>query len=115
MAAIESWYWNFNGGAAFVNEDYSSGEDTKNSVEAFIGTELSLFDFGDFNFFTKITAYPGITEAGRFRTDINLNLAYDLPYDFYIKGGVTVNYDNQPTVGASELDYVLNSGFGWKW
>jgi hypothetical protein len=110
-----TWYWSFAGGAAYINEAYSNGENGKESMEAFISTELNLFDFGDFGFFTRISAYPGITEKGRFRTDFKMDLKYDLPLDFYLKGGFTLNYDNQPTVGASEVDYVLNTGLGWEW
>lgn len=110
-----SWYWNFAGGAAYVNEVYSSDQPSKESMEAFIGTELNLFDIGDFSLFTKITSYPGITEQGRFRTDFKMDLKYDLPLDFYIKGGLTVNYDNQPAAGAAETDYVFNTGIGWEW
>lgn len=110
-----TWYWSFAGGAAYINESYSNGESGKESMEAFISTELNLFDFGDFSFFTRISAYPGITESGRFRTDFKMDLKYDLPLDFYLKGGFTLNYDNQPTVGAGEVDYVLNTGLGWEW
>ncbi len=109
------WYWSFASGVALIRESYSSGENNKESMEGFIGTELNLFDIGDFNLYTKIVAYPGITEKGRLRTDFKMDLKYDLPHDFYIKGGFTVNYDNQPTAGASEVDYVFNSGFGWEW
>ncbi|MGB0805063.1 MAG: DUF481 domain-containing protein [Salibacteraceae bacterium] len=110
-----TWYWNFAGGVAYVNEAYSSDQTSKESMEGFIGTELNLFDLGDFSFFTKVTAYPGITEQGRFRTDFKMDLKYDLPLDFYIKSGLTVNYDNQPAEGATEADYVFNTGLGWEW
>ncbi len=109
------WYWNVALGGAFVDEQYSSGESAKQSMESFLGTELNLFDMGDFSLFTKVTAYPGITEKGRFRTDFKMDLKYNLPFDFYVKGGFTVNYDNQPTLGAPETDYVLNTGLGWEW
>lgn len=109
------WYWNFSGGAAYVSEDFSSSEGNKESMEAFLSTELNLFDMGDLSLFTKATAYPSITEQGRFRTDINIDFKYDLPLDFYIRSGFTVNYDNQPTEGAGEVDYVINSGLGWEW
>lgn len=110
-----TWYWNFTGGAAVVDEQYQEAANNKSSMEAFIGTEFNLFDIGDLNFFTQILTYPGITEAGRFRTDYKLDIKYDLPHDFYIKGGLNLNYDNQPVAGASELDYVFNTGVGWEW
>lgn len=109
------WYWNFTGGAAVVDESYEESVNDKSSMEAFIGTELNLFDIGDLNLFTQIMTYPGITESGRFRADYKLDVKYDLPHDFYIKGGLSFNYDNQPVDGASELDYVFNSGVGWEW
>ena len=60
-------------------------------------------------------AYPGITEKGRWRIDGNLNIKYDLPLDFYIKLGGSLNYDNRPPEDASELDYVIQAGVGWEW
>ena len=41
--------------------------------------------------------------------------AYDLPVDFYIKVGFTLNYDNQPADDASEVDCLFQAGIGWKW
>jgi hypothetical protein len=66
---------------------------------------------------TSIYAYPGITELGRWRSDFNFDAKYEMPFDddFYIKFGVTVNYDNRPVAGASEVDYIFHTGFGWEW
>lgn len=110
-----TWTWGVTSGIAVVDEKFSSSEQNRNSMEGFIGTEINMFDIGDLNFYTKITAYPGITEEGRFRTDFKMELKYDFVHDFYIKGGLTVNYDNQPAVGASDVDYILNTGIGWEW
>jgi hypothetical protein len=33
--------------------------------------------------------------------------------DFYIKSGLTLNYDNKPAVSGSETDYVLFFTVGW--
>jgi sRNA-binding regulator protein Hfq len=110
-----TWYWSFTGGAAFVDEQYDESVNNKNSMEAFIGTELNLFNLGDLTLYNQILTYPGITQRGRFRTDYKLDIKYDLPYDFYVKGGLNLNYDNQPVAGASELDYVYTTGVGWSW
>ena len=48
-------------------------------------------------------------------SDFTLDTKYDLPYDFYIKIGFTINYDNKPAQGASETYYVFQTGFGWEW
>ncbi len=104
----ERYYTYDNTGENKVNNDNTSWE-------GFIATEADLFDMGDLNFYALATAYPGITEKGRWRYDISLNCKYDLPLDFYVKVGLSLNHDNKPAEGASKSDYVINSGFGWEW
>jgi len=108
-------YWGFSAGANYNNENYTIDSLDRKSWEGFIGTELNLFNIGDLNLLTSLTAYPSFTEKGRWRSDFNFDAKYDLPLDFYIKLSVTVNYDNQPVPGSPETDYVLHSGFGWEW
>ncbi|MCB2220139.1 MAG: DUF481 domain-containing protein [Bacteroidetes bacterium] len=116
-------YWGFSLGANYNYERYFPTNDTipptpdRQSWEGFLSTELNMFDIGDLSLLTKLTAYPSFTEAGRWRSDFNFDTRYEMPFDddFYIKLGITVNYDNQPTKGGSETDYVLHTGFGWEW
>lgn len=111
-------YWGFMLGVNFNNEEYYT--DTipgRSSLEGLLGTELNLFDIGNLDLLTKLSAYPSFTESGRWRADFDFNARYEMPFDddFYIKIGVTFNYDNQPVEGASDLDYILHTGFGWEW
>lgn len=110
-------YWGFSGGINYNNENFSSDDSDRNSMEGFFGTELNLFDVGDLNLSTKLIAYPSFTESGRWRSDFNIDTKYDMPFvdDFYVKIGLTYNFDNQPVAGASETDYVFYTGFGWEW
>ena len=107
-------YWGIAGGFTYNSENYTEAADRK-SWEGYVGTELNLYDIGNLSLLTKLVAYPSITESGRFRSDFNFDAKYDLPKDFYIKFGLTVNYDNRPVSGASDTDYVMQTGFGWKW
>lgn len=107
-------YWNVSAGASFNNEQYEQSADDRQSWEGFIGSDLNLFDTGDLSLRSKIGIYPSLTESGRWRTDFNFDIKYDLPKDFYVRLGVTLNYDNRPVNGASETDYVYTSGFGWE-
>jgi len=115
LSRSNSAYWGVKLGANRNIEKYSSETPDRSSWEGYLGSELNLFDIGDLNLFTNIMAYQGITEKKRFRAEFNLDIKYDLPYDFYIKIGLTVNYDNIPAEGASETDYVLQTGLGWEW
>ena len=107
-------YWALMGGVSFTNENFSGDDPTRNSREAFFGTDLNLFDIGDFNFLTQGTIYPSFTESGRYRVDLTFDIKYDLPFDFYIKLGTTLNYDNQPIEAGTESDYVIQSSIGWE-
>ncbi|TLX74933.1 DUF481 domain-containing protein [Labilibacter sediminis] len=95
-------------------ENYSNETEDRNSWEGFVGAELNMFDTGDLSMNTQLLTYPGITEKGRWRSDLKLDVKYDFFKDFYIKLGFSLNYDNQPAVGATETDYVIQTGFGWE-
>ena len=100
-------------GLNFNVENFQDESQDRESLEAYISTNLNMFDFKDFSLKTRIDVYPSISEGGRIRIDYILNAKYDLPYDFYIKGELQFNYDNQVAEGGSPFDYILTSGFGW--
>ncbi|MEJ2005849.1 MAG: DUF481 domain-containing protein, partial [Cyclobacteriaceae bacterium] len=100
---------------SFNNENYFNDEDDRQSTEGWFGTELNLYDIGDFSRMTKVLAYPSFTQSGRWRSDFNIDLQYDLLLDFYIKSGLTLNYDNQPVPGSPTTDYIWPTSFGWEW
>ena len=101
-------------GLVFSNERFLSEEPNRTSAEAYISSEVNLFNVGDLNLLSSVYAYPSISTDKRFRLDYKFDAKYDLPLDFYLKAGVTFNYDNQPTAGAAQLDYVLQTTLGWK-
>jgi hypothetical protein len=109
-------YWGFSLGANYNNENYSDDANPdRKSWEGFISSELNLFNMGDLSLLTQLVAFPSFTESGRWRTDFNIDTKYDLPLDFYIKLGYTLNFDNRPAEGSPNTDYVFHAGFGWEW
>ncbi len=108
-------YWGLFGGAAWNIESFTETDESFNkSVEAYVGSELNMFDTGDLSLLTKILLYKGITESNRWRSDFKIDIKYDLPLDFYIRLGYTLNYDNQPAEGGSVSDYVFQTTVGWE-
>lgn len=102
-------------GVSYNNESFTDRTtSSQNSLEGFIATELNLYDVEDFSLLTRVVAYPGITESGRLRLDAILDLQYDLPLDFFIKLGFTVNYDNQSVESSNNYDYIFQTSFGWE-
>jgi hypothetical protein len=107
--------WGLKLGANRNFERYSDDTEDRESWEGYFGTELNIFDLGDLNLLLSIIAYPGITESGRWRSDSKFDVKYELPLDFFIKMGISFNYDNRPAGDASTTDYVFNVSFGWEW
>lgn len=107
-------YLNISGGVSFNMENYEDPSNDRDSWEGYIFSELNMFDTGDLSLASKIGVYPSFTESSRWRSDFNFDIKYDLPRDFYIRLGLTLNYDNQPVEGASDTDYVFTTGFGWE-
>jgi hypothetical protein len=116
MIRTNAVYFSVLGGLALNSETYVENVNpVRESGEAFVGLEFNMFNTGDFSLLTNVTTYPSLTEDGRLRVDFKFDLKYDLPLDFYIKAGTTVNYDNQPVAGATDIDYVIQTGLGWEW
>jgi hypothetical protein len=101
-------------GATYNIENYDDPSLNKTSSEAFVGSSFNMYDFKDFDLKTGFKFYVSLSEKGRVRTDYNITIKYDLPWDFYIKTEFTLNYDNQPAVSGTQLDYIFTSGFGYK-
>lgn len=115
ISQTNSAYWAVHSGVSYNNESFRVHDVNKDnhSAEGFLATELSLYDIGDLTLLTRVIAYPSLTESGRWRFDYNLDVKYDLPLDFYINFGITLNYDNKPVKSGSETDYVFQTTFGW--
>ena len=100
-------------GASYNREDYTNATEVFNSSEAYIGAEFNAYDVGDISLLTKLAYKPSFTSAGRYRIDFNVDLKYDLPLDFFIKLGYTLNFDSKPPNGGPNDDFVFQTTVGW--
>ncbi len=114
LALNNKLLWGVTAGLNYNIENFVGDELDKESAEVFLSTTFNMYNFSDFSLNTRLDLYPSISERGRIRVDYTLDLKYDLPWDFYIKGGLQFNYDNQAVDAASNFDYIVTSGFGWK-
>ncbi len=108
-------YWGIGAGANTNLEKFSNDSPNRQSLEAYIGSEINLFNINDFSLLSNIYVFPSLTEAGRLRIDYMLNTKYDLPLDFYIGLNFSLNYDNRPGEIGKETDYIFGASFGWSW
>jgi len=114
MTHTNQSYWGLIGGVSYNEENFTNATPHRNSFEAYAGSELNLFDTGDLSLFSTLYIYPSMTEKGRVRTDFKFDIKYEFYNDFYVKGNVDFNYDNQPAVVGNESDYVLGFSIGWE-
>ncbi len=110
-----SAYWGIGAGVNRSYESFSSETEDRTSWEGVFGTELKIYDLGDFKITTNAIAYPGFSEKGRWRFDFTADAKYEFDFDLFFKIGGTINYDNQPADGATDLDYVIQTTIGWEW
>lgn len=95
-------------------ETFDNDTSSKESSELMFGADLNMFNFEDIRLSANILAYQGLTESGRFRADMSLNVRISLISDFYATAGLTVNYDNQSAIVENQYDYILKTGLGYK-
>lgn len=107
-------YWGVGGGLSINIEDFTNATNSRSSAEAYLGSELNMFDTGDLSLLSNIYVYPSLTESGRVRSDFKVDTKYEFANDFYIKFNLTLNYDNRPAVAGNETDYVYGISLGWE-
>lgn len=107
-------YWGVGAGLSANRETSTNNTPGRSSLEGYAGSEANFFDIGDFSFLSSLYIYRSFTEKGRWRSDFKLDTKYKLPHDFYLKMGLTLNYDNRPAVVGKETDYVYSFSVGWK-
>ncbi len=108
-------YWGVKVGFNNNLERFANETSNRNTWEGYLGSELNLYDTGDLELVLNFMGYSGLTETGRYRTDINFDTKYELPLDLFVRLGVSLNYDNRPAENASETDYIVRTGIGWEW
>jgi len=102
-------------GIAWTNENYTDNTvPTKNSAEAYFGTEFMTEKLKVTDFITRFTYYPSLTISGRQRIAYRFDFDFNLPGDWYLRIGFFDNYDNKPPLGFSKNDYGWSNAFGFK-
>jgi hypothetical protein len=110
-----SMYFSANAGMAYSREKFTNDNPIRTSTEGYVALGFTKYAIGDLSVSSSAAVYPSFSQGGRYRLDFNFDMKYDLPLDFYIRLGLSYNYDNKPVEGAADSDYVFNTSFGWEW
>ena len=110
-----SQYLAVGGGLAWTREDYKDPAiATKDSAEAYIGTEFMTEKLKVTDLVTRFNYYPSLTIDDRYRINYTFDLDFNLPGDWYFRFSLFENYDSQPPASLSNNDYGLSTSFGFK-
>jgi len=102
-------------GLAWTNEKYSDPTlPSKDSAEAYFGTEFMTEKLKVTDLLTRLTYYPSLTISGRHRFNYRFDLDFNLPGDWYLRVGFFDNFDNRPPAGFAKNDYGWTNSFGLK-
>ncbi len=95
--------------------EFTSDSEQKTNLEAIFQTRYDIFKFQrpKINVGTYLTAFPSISDWGRFRSEINLNASIELFKDFYFKVDFYFKSDNKPAAEASSTDYNFNTSIAY--
>ena len=106
----------FVGGGGNLNDERYVGEDPKTTGEIRAQIRFDAFDVGDLDVYTDVTSFVTPTGGGRFRTNIDARIAWELIDDFVLGFNVTERLDSKPpSETATKRDYQYAFSIGWSW
>jgi putative salt-induced outer membrane protein YdiY len=85
------------------------------NLEGYMYFDYQIFkhDSPKTDFRTNVALFPGLTDWGRVRMQINFNVSQELIKDFTININFYDTYDNKPSAGSSKNDWGITLGFGY--
>ena len=76
--------------------------------------QLFVYDHPKVSFQTSLNIFPGITDFGRIRSNLNSYLDWEIFLDFYWVLSFYFSYDNKPASTASETDYRFETSIKYE-
>ena len=105
-------------GAIRVNREmYIDSTEAKFNVEGLITTQYQIFiyDHPKIKLVTNLNIFPSITDLGRFRSNLDIEMDWEIFIDFYWALSFYFSYDNKPqSSNASQKDYRIDTAFKYE-
>jgi hypothetical protein len=104
-------------GMAALEEQFVGEEDGRLGIEGLLSLNFELFQFADpeIDLTARGTSYLGLSEWGRIRTDLDLNVSWEIVNDLDLGFRGFLQSDNKPGAEARNIDYGLTTTIGYSW
>jgi putative salt-induced outer membrane protein YdiY len=103
------------GGLVFVKEAYSpeSGMNPKDqNLEGLIELNYDWFRFNTSELSTSFQLFPGISDAGRVRSNLNAAYSINFTHDIVLRLNLFDTFDNRPPENALKNQFGVSTTFG---
>ncbi len=103
------------GGAAWTRERYFDRRlPVQHSADAFFSVEYLTKRLKVADVVAMVNLFPSMTEPGRYRSNLNTDVTFNLKGDWYCKTGFYTNFDSAPPGSLPRTDYGWRNAFGYK-
>ena len=103
------------GGLVYVREAYSpeSGMSPQDqNLEGLIELNYDWFRFNTSELSTSLQVYPGISDAGRIRSNLNTSYSVNFTHDIVLRLNMFDTFDNRPPENALKNQFGVSTTFG---
>jgi putative salt-induced outer membrane protein YdiY len=103
------------GGLVYVKEAYSpeSGMNPKDqNVEGLFELNYDWFRFNTSELSTSLQVFPGISDAGRLRSNLNSTYSVNFTRDIVLRVNLFDTFDNRPPENALKNQFGISTTFG---
>jgi len=103
-------------GVSLNREWYTDSTEAKNNIEGLVSGnyELFIYDRPKVHFQTSVKIFPGLTDFGRVRSNLESSLDWEIFLDFYWALSFYLTYDNKPASTGSETDYRFETSIRYE-
>lgn len=107
--------WRVGLGLAGSAEDYGP-DDQRGNLEVQIASEIRryLFDTPQRNLDLDVAVLPSLSDWGRLRVEVSLDLRYEIVKDFFFEISFYESHDNRPAEDAPNNDWSVTTSLGYK-
>jgi putative salt-induced outer membrane protein YdiY len=102
------------GGAVYVREAYNPADGQSpndQNCEGLLRLDYNWFRFNISDLKTTLQIFPGISDAGRVRTNLNTNYSIKFTHDLGLQLNLWDSFDSRPLVSADKNELGISTSF----